>query len=304
MFLHVRPFSLFFFSIFPFLCVFSCVFGHPPFLISFLNICYSCVSFFVVLFECIFFFWRFSLIWLSYFCLFVSFYILTFLFQKPRFFTKLFLCLLSPFLKQKKSFLLVPVFSLHQKKLCHWKFVLTHFETSVFELFTFTSTNSTFYLLECLFCLFIPSFCSSSIHFFSLLSLRVFSFLSLFHFFYFSFFLGLGSSLLLSFSVFFFSQKNTNLFVSFTVGHVLHLFFLLCLVFLCREKWFLVFVLTFLFVFFFFLLFNIQFLIYYFPVLMHLQNCCFFFNELEKNIFCFFSFCLFSFLLFLFSRFF
>ena len=39
--------------------------------------------------------------------------------------------------------------------------MLTHFETSDFELFTFTSTNSTFSLLECLICLFIPSFCSS-----------------------------------------------------------------------------------------------------------------------------------------------
>ena len=88
----------------------------------------------------------------------------------------------------KRSFLLLPVFSLHQRKLCHWKFVLTHFETSVFELFTFTSTNSTFSLLECLLCLFISSFCSSSIHLFSLLSRRVFSFLSLFSLFLIFFF--------------------------------------------------------------------------------------------------------------------
>ena len=68
-------------------------------------------------------------------------------------------------------------------------FVLTHFETSVFELFTFTSTNSTFSLLECLLCLFIPSFRSSSIHLFSLLSRRVFSFLFLCSLFLFLFFL-------------------------------------------------------------------------------------------------------------------
>ena len=152
--------------------------------------------------------------------------------------------------------------------------MLTHFETSVFELFTFTSTNSTSSLLECLLSLFIHSFCSSSFHLFSLLSLRVFSFLfycSLFLIFFFSW------SWIVSLTFFFcllLFTKNTILFVSFLVGHVLQLCFLLCLVFLCLEKWFLVFVLT-LLCCFLFLLLHMQFLIYYFPVLMYLKKCCF-----------------------------
>ena len=80
--------------------------------------------------------------------------------------------------------------------------------------------------------------------------------------------------------------KNTILFVSFLVGHVLHLFFLLCIVFLCLEKWFLVFGLTLLFCFLY-LLFNIQFHIYYFPVLMYLKNVVFF-QRIGEDIFCFF----------------
>ena len=94
--------------------------------------------------------------------------------------------------------------------------------------------------------------------------------------------------------------KDTILFGSFLVGHVSQLCFLLCIVFLCLAKWFLVFVLTLLDCFLFLPL-NIQFLIYYFPVLMKLKNVVFF-PQTGEDIFCFSSFCNFSFLLFLCSR--
>ena len=128
--------------------------------------------------------------------------------------------------------------------------MLTHFETSVFDLFTFTSTNSTFSLLECLLCLFIPSFCSSSIHFF--LSFVSPCFLVSFNFFaIFNFLFSWSWIVSLTFFFCFLLFPKTILSVSLFVGHVLHLFFLLCKVFLCLEEWFLVFVLTFLFCFLF-----------------------------------------------------
>ena len=170
--------SVFFFK-FSFFVYSLVFFGHSPFLISFLNICFSHVSFiFVVLFECISpFFWRFSLIWLYFSCLFFPPFTHSPFFSTTTFLLNRVCCLF--FLK--KSFLLLPVFSLHQRKLCQWKFVLTHFETSDFELFTFTSTISTFSLLECLLCLFIPSFFVHPLSTCSLSCLSVFS--RFFHFF-------------------------------------------------------------------------------------------------------------------------
>ena len=224
-----------FFSIFLFLCVFSCVFWTFSFFDLFLDwtFVFPMFLFFVVLFECIFFFFFENSLWFDYtFSAFsFSFYILSFIFKNHVFLLNRVCCLL--FLK-KKSLLLLPVFSLHQRKLCHWKFVVTHFETSVFELFTFTSTKSTFSLSECLLCLFVHSFCSSS----NPLVLSVspcFLVSFIFSLFLIFFFLGLGLSLKLSFSVFFCSQKRFCLF-PFFVGHALHLFFMLCIVFLCLEK--------------------------------------------------------------------
>ena len=199
-----------FFSLF--LCVLSSFLGHSPFLISFLNICFSHVSFFLLSFlnVSLLFFFEDSL-WFDY--TFPAFFLLlhTLLsFQQPRFFTKS--CLLSPFF-EKSPFSFFLFFHFTRKNFVIEN-LLTHFETSDFELFTFTSTDSTFSLLECLLCLFIPSFCSSSIHLFSLLSRRVFSFLSLFAIFIFLFFLVLDRlfSFLFLFSSF---HKNHDSFLLF-----------------------------------------------------------------------------------------
>ena len=69
------------------LCVFYSVFRHFPFFVLFLEyLFFLCFSPSSVFFECIFF-WRFSWIWLTFLCLFFfsPFYILSFLFKKPRF---------------------------------------------------------------------------------------------------------------------------------------------------------------------------------------------------------------------------
>ena len=162
--------------------------------------------------------------------------------------------------------------------------MLTHFETSVFELFTFTSTNSTFSLLECLLCLFFPSFRSSSIHLFSLLSRRVFSFLFLCSLFLFLFFLVLDC--LFNFLFLFSSFLQKTRFCSFPfLLDMFHIDFSCFVLFFCFEKWFLVFVLTLLYCFLLLLL-HIQFLIYSFPVLMYLKKCCFF-QQIGEDIFCF-----------------
>ena len=97
--------------------------------------------------------------------------------------------------------------------------------------------------------------------------------------------------------VFFFSQKTRFCLFPFLLD-MFHNYFSCFVLFFCLEKWFLVFVLTLLFFFFFFLPFNIQFHIYYFPVLMYLKNVVFS-NKLEKtssvfslsSIFLFFFFC-------------
>ena len=170
---------------------------------------------------------------------------------------------------------------------------MTHFETSVFELFTFTSTNSTFSLLECLLCLFFPSFRSSSIHLFSLLSRRVFSFLFLCSLFLFLFFLVLDC--LFNFLFLFSSFLQKTRFCSFPfLLDMFHIDFSCFVLFFCFEKWFLVFVLTLLYCFL--LLLHIQFLIYSFPVLMYLKKCCFS-NKSEKtsSVFLFLQFFFFSF---------
>ena len=154
-----------------------------------------------------------------------------------------------------------------------------------------------------------PSFCSSSVHLFSLLSRHVFSFLSLFAIFIFLFFLVLDR--LFSFLFLFCSfhknhdcfllfPKNTILFVSFLVGHVLHLFFLLCIVFLYLEKCLLVFVLTLPFCFSSFKHSVSHLLLSCFD---ETEKCCVFSHKLEKTSSVFSSFCNFSFLLFLCSRF-
>ena len=166
MFLHVCPFSLFSKS-FLFLCIL---------------LCFCTFSFFVLFLEHLFFFdYPFSVL---------LFYILSI--QKTTFFSELFPFLRSPFFFRKRVLSPSSCFlTTLEKKTFNWK--LTHFGTSVFHLFTFTSTNSTFSLLECLLCLFISSFCSSSC---SISCLSVFS--RLFHFFRhlnFSLFLGLGLSL-------------------------------------------------------------------------------------------------------------
>ena len=281
-----------FFSLF--LCVLSSFLGHSPFLISFLNICFSHVSFFV-LFECISPFFEDSL---SFDYTFPAFFLLlhTLLsFQQPRFFTKS--CLLSPFF-WKKSFLLLPVFSLHEKKLCHWKFVdsfwnfrfwTLHIHLHQFNIFPFKMSTLPLYSLL-LFILYPLVLSLSCLAVYS----RFFHF-SLFLFFFFSWSWIVSLTFFFCFLLFtkttilfFFSTKNTILFGSFLVGHVSQLCFLLCIVFLCLAKWFLVFVLTLLDCFLFLPL-NIQFLIYYFPVLMKLKNVVFF-PQTGEDIFCFFLF--------------
>ena len=97
--------------------------------------------------------------------------------------------------------------------------------------------------------------------------------------------------------VFFFSQKNTILFVSFLVGHVSQLFSCFVL-FFCLEKWFLVFVLTLLFFSFssFFSAFSFSFITFLFWCIWKML---FFSNKLEKTssvfslsaIYLFFFFC-------------
>ena len=82
--------------------------------------------------------------------------------------------------------------------------MLTFLKLPFFLLFTFTSTNSTFSLLECLLCLFLSSFCSSSIHMFSFVSLYFLVSFTFRHF-NFSLFLGLWIVSLFSLSVSFFS---------------------------------------------------------------------------------------------------
>ena len=127
-------------------------------------------------------FWRFSLIWLSFFCPLFSPFTYLPVIPKSTFFWIVSVFAVSFFLKKKEEerngvfscFLFSP---LHDEKLFfHWR-VSKH---SSFlwkkKLFTFTSTNATRSLFERLLCLSILSFCSSSIHLFSLFfwSLRVF----------------------------------------------------------------------------------------------------------------------------------
>ena len=179
-------------SFFPFLFVLSCFLGHSPFLFSFLNICFSCVSFFVVLFECISFFFLWDSLWFYYpfSALKKTFYELSFLFNNHVFY--LIVSVFAVFLFFKKNPFSFFLFYHFMRKNFVIENLLTHFETSDFELFTFTSTNSTSSLLECRLCHFIPSFCSSSFHLFSLVSPCI---LVSFTFSLFLIFLGLGSSL-------------------------------------------------------------------------------------------------------------
>ena len=112
-------FFFFFFQFFFFLCVFSCVFWTFSFFDLFLeHLFFPCFFFFVVLFECISFLGRKILFdFIILFLPFLSPFTYSPLFSKTTFFTKS--CLLSLFFFGKKSFLLLLVFSLHQRKLCH-----------------------------------------------------------------------------------------------------------------------------------------------------------------------------------------
>ena len=153
-FLHVRSLSLFF--QFFFFCVYSLVF---------LDILLFCSLSWTSVFSCVSFFGYPFWMYPSFFLEILFDLIILFLpvfpftsspfFSTTTFFTKLFPCLLSSF-KKKKSFLLLPVFSLHEKKLCHWKFVNSfgnfrcwtlHIHLHQFNIFPLMSTLPLYSLL-------------------------------------------------------------------------------------------------------------------------------------------------------------
>ena len=88
MFLHVRPSLCFFFKFSSFVCLLLCFLDILLFWsLSWLNICFSHVSFFLLSFLNVsLFFWKFSWIWLYFFCLFFLLLHTLLYFQKPRFF--------------------------------------------------------------------------------------------------------------------------------------------------------------------------------------------------------------------------
>ena len=220
LFLYVCPFYLSFFVIkkFPFLFLFSCVFEHDPFLFSFLNICFSFVSSFLLSFfnsswceDSLRFDYPFSSLFIF------SIWILHF-FKKNMIF-EFFPFLLSSFffLKKRNGVAHLFLFFIFQRE--KYSFVFSLFVFSRF--FHLFSPFLNFFFLG---------------H--SLSHCFVFLYLSLLNLFLYS----CKRSAKLSFFCFLSPPKNSVLSVSFFwVGNFWHLF-VQCFVFiLSLEKWFLAF---------------------------------------------------------------
>ena len=167
-------------KVFFFVFILVC-FGTFSFLFSFLNICFFIGFSFLLSFLNVSPFWRFSLIWLSFFCPFFILLLLhTFLsfWKKPRF-SVWFPFLLSLFFLNERN---GSVFPLHEENFVICKFVLTLFETSVFFFYSSLSHPPIqhFAFFECLCCLFNSSLCSLffclSVFFLAFIAISIFYF--------------------------------------------------------------------------------------------------------------------------------